>query len=73
MLAPLEGTMAISRCPRSECDGTHFEAKKMEPRNSDYKLMAIQCATCGAVVGVMDWLNIGHVLGMIASKLGIKV
>ena len=65
--------MATSRCPRPECDSTYFEAKKLEPQDSPYKLIAIQCRKCGAVVGVLDWLNLGHMLEMIASKLGVKL
>lgn len=62
-----------SRCPRSDCNGHTFEIEQFEPRGSAFKLIAVQCASCGAVVGVIDYMNIGNILGKIAEKLGIRL
>ncbi len=60
--------MARSTCPK--CDNTTFEMVENSPRRSKYKLEFIQCAACGAVVGVMDYLNIGAKLEEMEKKIG---
>lgn len=62
--------MATSRCPVSECGSTSFELKTFEPHGSSYKLSAIQCRTCGAIVGVMDYFNIGNLVHQLAKAFG---
>ena len=52
--------MAEPKCPK--CDGTTFELKEHQPQESRFKLMFVQCAECGAVVGAMDFFNVGHLL-----------
>ena len=52
--------MAISSCPK--CDNSSFESRENSPRNSNYKLMFVQCSSCGAVVGVLDYKNIGTLI-----------
>jgi len=47
--------MATTKCAR--CDSTSFEAKVFEPRGSNYKLVSVQCASCGAAIGVMEYMN----------------
>jgi hypothetical protein len=47
--------MAMSRC--LGCKGTSFEAVSKEPRGSSYKTIFIQCASCGGVVGALDYMN----------------
>ena len=48
--------MAMSRCPK--CENSSFELKEASPRGSSYKFNFIQCASCGAVVGVADYWNV---------------
>ena len=36
--------------------------KEAEPKNAAFKLMFVQCSSCGAVVSSMDYLNIGDTL-----------
>jgi len=62
--------MAYSKCIK--CDGTYFEMVEKEPQKSAYKVMFIQCSSCGGVVGVMDYFNIGTLLQKILKKLGIN-
>jgi hypothetical protein len=61
--------MAQSKC--SKCDSTFFEAVEKEISGYKFKLSFIQCAKCGNVVGVMEYLNIGAVLKSMEKKLGI--
>jgi len=60
-----------STCPK--CSNTSFEAKKAEPRDSVYKLTFIQCSSCGAVVGTIDYVNVPELLEKLAEKLGVKL
>lgn len=62
--------MATPRCVK--CDSTNFEVTMTEPRNSRFKLLAVHCGSCGAVLGFMDYHNIGHFVAKIAEKLGIR-
>lgn len=52
--------MAMSKC--SSCGYSGFEMKEQVPKNSAFKLMFVQCSSCGTVVGAMDAFNIGDVL-----------
>lgn len=61
--------MAISTCPK--CPGSTFENKLYSPTGSKFKLSFIQCSSCGAVVGVMDYFNIGGLIQALAKKLGV--
>ena len=46
--------------------------EQAKPKESRYKLMFIQCASCGAVVGVTEYWNIPTLLGNIARHLGVR-
>ena len=66
--------MAQSRC---SCGGTSFEIKELAVNvpckgPTVAKYMAIQCASCGIVVGTHEGTYLTHTLGLIAEKLGIK-
>lgn len=63
--------MARSSCPK--CGGHRFEMSEFEPEHSRFKIMFIQCASCGTVVGVTDFHNIPVLLGKLAKKLGVKL
>jgi hypothetical protein len=43
----------------------------LEPKHSNYSYMAIQCAECGAVVGVQEMYNTSVQLRSLAAKLGV--
>jgi uncharacterized Zn finger protein len=62
--------MAASTC--TKCGNHTFEVKEAEPRDSAYKLLFVQCSSCGGVVGVMDFFNLGAMLQKIQKKLGIS-
>ncbi len=64
--------MARSSCPK--CEGTTFEmVEKNDVRNSTFKVMFIQCASCGAVVGTTDYFHVPTLLNSLATKLGFKL
>lgn len=51
------------------CDSTRFEVKENSPTRSNYKLLFVQCSSCGAVVGTMDYYNIGARLSELEKKI----
>ena len=70
--------MAMSTCVR--CGKHGFEMKEAEPSNSRFKVMYIQCTSCGGVAGVTEYLNSGfeltqikEALKQIASQVGAYV
>jgi len=52
--------MAASACP--SCKNHGFETVEVAPRNSNFKLIFVQCTMCGAVVGVADYFNLGNLV-----------
>ena len=63
--------MAYPTCPK--CDSTTFEMKPLSPLSSDVKLNSVQCAQCGAVVGVVTFYTTAALLYELAQKLGVKL
>lgn len=63
--------MATSKC--SKCNCTNFEMKEANIIGSKFKYYFIQCASCGAVIGVVPYHNTNVLLEQIANKLGIKL
>ncbi len=61
--------MATSSCPK--CDGTTFEMKEGKVEKSVFRLMFVQCKSCGAVVGVTEYFNTSGMLQKLAKKLGV--
>jgi hypothetical protein len=59
--------MAKTTC--GKCGGTTFENVIVSPRGSNFKLSFVQCASCGAPIGVMDFLNIGSELQDLRKQL----
>ncbi len=52
--------LATSKC--AQCKSTTFEVVITEPAKSNFKLLFVQCAACGSVVGVLDFMNIGTMI-----------
>jgi uncharacterized Zn finger protein len=64
--------MATSSCPK--CSGSSFEMKENgNVRNASFKIMFIQCSSCGTVVGTTDYYNVPSLLEKIARKLGFNL
>lgn len=49
--------MAISKC--AKCGGSTFEIKEVSPTNGRFKHNFIQCSSCGAPAGAVDYTNMG--------------
>ena len=60
--------MAYSKCPK--CDNGYFEVTENSPSKSNFKLLFVQCSSCGSVVGTMDYWNIGTLLKELEQKVG---
>jgi hypothetical protein len=63
--------MAQPMCPK--CERKIFEIKELSPKNSKWKYNFVQCATCGCVVGVVDYYNLGALIHRLASKMNIDL
>ncbi|CNI33525.1 Uncharacterised protein [Yersinia frederiksenii] len=63
--------MALSRCPK--CESTRFEMVEKEVANARFKIMFIQCSSCGTVVGTTDYENTPSLLHKLATALGVKI
>jgi len=46
----------------SHCDNQLFQVEEQTPEGSGYKLLFVQCASCGTPVGVLDYFNIGAMM-----------
>ena len=60
-----------SECPK--CDSSHFEVAQETIKGTNFYLSFIRCASCGTVVGVMDFYNIGAIIHDLAKALGVKL
>lgn len=65
--------MALSTCPKSGCNSHFFEIVEHTPSDSRFKHNFVQCSSCGTVVGVLDFYNIGQLIYRLAAKLKIKL
>ena len=62
--------MIQSRCVK--CDGSHFEVVHANLEGSTRPILFVQCADCGAVVGVLDFLNISVKAERVKNNLIMK-
>lgn len=60
-----------SKCPN--CTSTSFEVALETPKHSNFKLQFIRCSSCGTVVGVLEYYNIGMLLHKLAKKIGFNL
>lgn len=60
-----------SKC--AVCAASNFETVLESPKNSNFKLQFIRCASCRSVVGVADYYNIGRLIHVLAEKLRIDL
>lgn len=63
--------MAMSTCVK--CGSTSFEVREHTPYQSNFVLNFVQCRSCGGVVGVLDYYNIGQLIHDLARKLGVSI
>jgi hydrogenase maturation factor HypF (carbamoyltransferase family) len=50
--------MAFSVCVK--CGSTFFEVVEGAPKNSQYKLIFVQCSSCGSVINAMPYFDPGY-------------
>jgi hypothetical protein len=46
----------------TKCDGTRLEAVEVTPEGADRAMLAIRCADCGGVVGVVEKHDIASMI-----------
>jgi len=64
--------MALSTCIK--CGSSSFELKEAPSVNgARFKYHFVQCNSCGGVVGVLEYNNIGLTLEKLAQKLGVDL
>lgn len=63
--------MATSQC--SKCGCTSFEMVSAKIKGSAFNFYFIQCSSCGTVVGITEYYNIGERLNKLAKKLNITI
>lgn len=59
--------MAASTCQK--CGKTSFEMAPANIAKSTHQLFFIQCASCGAVVGIQESENLSHSLSALTKKI----
>lgn len=59
--------MAMSCCPK--CGNTNFSVVEGTPNGSNYVYTYVQCSSCGAVVGVMDYFSISTKIDSLEKEL----
>jgi transcription initiation factor IIE alpha subunit len=59
--------MAFSSCPK--CNNSFFEIVENTPARSNFKLQFVQCSSCGAVVGVMEYFNTGAKIAEVLKEI----
>ena len=64
-------TLIQPQCPK--CENTVFALKTIEPIDARYKMTAVCCARCGAVVGVTEYSDVGSLVLKLAAKLGVSL
>ncbi|ELY2473516.1 hypothetical protein SMB93_003926 [Cronobacter sakazakii] len=63
--------MATTTCPK--CTSTQFELKEHPVTNSKFRLVFIQCSSCGAAVGTTELINTNSLIKALAKKLGFSL
>lgn len=63
--------MARPKCPK--CENTTFLNSEVTPQGSNFVLTFVHCSSCGAIVGVMDYYNIGQQIRELAKALNVRI
>lgn len=67
----MEVFMATTSCPK--CTSSRFELKEHPVTYSNYRILFIQCSSCGAAVGTTEYANTNHLIKSLAKKLGFII
>lgn len=46
----------------AKCGGGNFKVVEKEPQGSNFKLNFVQCSSCNAPIGVLDFFNLGSLM-----------
>lgn len=57
----------ISKCVK--CENTSFEMKENSPIGSRFKLLFVQCYSCGTPIGAMEYFNSGSQIEIVTKKI----
>lgn len=63
--------MATTTCPK--CPSTRFEAKETKVDASNYRIIFIQCASCGAAISTTSAIHTNSLIRQLAAKLKISL
>ncbi|WP_072036624.1 hypothetical protein [Leclercia adecarboxylata] len=63
--------MATTTCPK--CPSTRFEAKETPVAGSNFRIIFIQCASCGAAISTTEFLHTNTLIKSLAKKLGFNL
>jgi predicted nucleic-acid-binding Zn-ribbon protein len=63
--------MALPSCPK--CGNHMFTTSEIEPSGSNFKFIAVICSSCGTIVGVQEFFNVGQLIHDLAKQLGVKL
>ena len=63
--------MATTTCPK--CPSTRFEVKETSVSGSNFRVIFIQCATCGAAISTTEVLHTNTLIKNLAKKLGFTL
>lgn len=47
-------------CPK--CPSTYFRLTEANISGSQFRMMMVECSSCGAAIGVVDYYNVGQLL-----------
>ncbi len=63
--------MATTTCPK--CPSNRFEMKEHPISGSNFRMFFIQCAVCGAAVGVTEFNHTNTLIRTLGKKLGVSL
>jgi ribosomal protein S27AE len=63
--------MARPKCPK--CDSICFQSSEIKPINGNFKLLAVHCAKCGAIVGMADCEDVGSLVHSLAAAMDVSI
>ncbi len=52
-----------------KCNGSTFRAQEISAHEANYKLVAIQCSSCGVAFGVTEYFDSGALLKQQEAKI----
>lgn len=57
----------LSTC--AKCGGHIFEVVEQSPMKSNFKIMFVQCASCGTSIGTMDYFDVNSHIDKLEGKI----